>query len=236
MKSMQKLVLDKYNSTKSVSTFRIALLNIQSLRAHFQDLLAHTVLMNADCICLTETWLYENDELELQIPEFVFNHNPRSKCYDNKCVVSAELKHQRGGGVGMYCSEKIECHIFTPELWNLECLYFTVPHVNLKAAVVYRPSSYKIDVFRQHILHIIEELEKHSGQKIIMGDFNDDIFTSSMTMKLMEQHGYTQHVQRPTTEKGTLIDHVYTKQMEHIIVDVVQTYYSFHQAILISFL
>lgn len=71
---------------------------------------------------------------------------------------------------------------------------------------------------------------------MIMGDFNEDIVTSSTVMKLMEQHGYNQHVQNPTTEKGTLIDHVYTKDIVGISVNVVQTYYSFHQAILISLL
>lgn len=71
---------------------------------------------------------------------------------------------------------------------------------------------------------------------MIIGDFNEDIVTSSTVLKLMEQHGYNQHVQNPTTEKGTLIDHVYTKDMEGISVNVVQTYYSFHQAILISLL
>ena len=160
----------------------------------------------------------------------------RAKCYDNSTAVFTDLKHQRGGGVGIYCSDKIECDIFTPENWNLECLYFTVPHVNLTAVLLYRPNSYKTDMFRQQLLQVIEEVEKHPGQKIIMGDFNEDIFTSSTVVKLMETHGYSQQVHNPTTEKGTLIDHVYAKDMEGISVEVVQTYYSFHHAILISLL
>lgn len=104
--------------------------------------------MNADCICLTETWLNADDKAEQpHIPEFVFKHNPRAKCYDNSTALFAELKHQRGGGVGMYCSEY---HIFTPEHWNLECLYFIVHHVNLTAALLYRPSSYKIEMRGRH--------------------------------------------------------------------------------------
>jgi len=237
LKDMPKFPLEEYSSTKSFGTFRIMLVNVQSLKAHFQDVLAHKALMNADCICLTETWLNVEDKREEpQIPEFVFKHNPRAKCYDNSNAVFTDLKHQRGGGVGIYCSEKIECNIFTPENWNLEWLYFTVPHVNLTAALLYRPNSYKTDMFRQQLLQVIEEMEKHPGQKVIMGDFNEDIFTSSSVVKLMESHGYSQQVQNPTTEKGTLIDHVYTKAMEGISVDVVQTYYSFHQAIVISLL
>ena len=68
-------------------------------------------------------------------------------------------------------------------------------------AVLYRPSTYKIDLFRQQLLTVICELEKHPGKKVIMGDFNKDVFVSSTILKLMEQHGYTQHVQAATTEK-----------------------------------
>lgn len=148
MKDMPKLSMEKDSFTESLGRFKLALLNVQSIKAHFQDVLAHTVLMNADCICLTETWLNADDKAqEPQIPEFVFKHNPRAKCYDNSTALYTELKHQRGGGVGLYCSEKIECNIFTPEYWNLECLYFIVPHVNLIAALLYRPNTYKTDKF-----------------------------------------------------------------------------------------
>ncbi|XP_073714001.1 uncharacterized protein [Misgurnus anguillicaudatus] len=235
LKDMTKINLDKYSFSKSFGMFRIALLNVQSLKAHFQDVLSHTVLINADCICLTETWLNVNDQ-EPQIPGYVFSHNPRSKCYDNSTALYTELKHQRGGGVGLYCSENIECDLFIPECSNLECLYFVIPCVNLTAALLYRPNSYNPDLFRQQLLLVIDEMEKHPGPKMIMGDFNEDVFTSSTIVKLMQQHGYSQQVQTPTTEKGTLIDHVYTKDIKCIHVEVAQTYYSFHQAILMSLL
>ncbi|XP_026112280.1 LOW QUALITY PROTEIN: uncharacterized protein LOC113091073, partial [Carassius auratus] len=84
MKDMPKLSMENDSFTESLGRFKLALLNVQSLKAHFQDVLAHTVLMDADCICLTETWLNADDKAqEPQIPEFVFKHNPRAKCYDN---------------------------------------------------------------------------------------------------------------------------------------------------------
>lgn len=67
------------------------------------------------------------------------------------------------------------------------------------------------DIFRQQLLNVITELERDSGTKVVKGDFNEDIFTSSTIANLMEQHGYSQCVQKATTEKGTLIDHVYVK-------------------------
>ncbi|XP_026114512.1 uncharacterized protein LOC113092934 isoform X2 [Carassius auratus] len=232
MKNMPRLALENYSFVKAPGMFTIALHNVQSLRAHVQDLQVHRQIMNADCICLTETWLKVEDQV--QIPGFVFKSNPRAKCYDNSTPLFTDLKQQRGGGVGLFCCESIHFNVRVPEPCNLECLYFAVPHLSLNAALLYRPNSYPLNLFRQNMLHVIDELEKQSGKKVIMGDFNEDILTSSTIGTLMELHGYSQHVQHPTTEKGTLIDHVYVKDAENVSVEIVQTYYSFHQAVLIS--
>ena len=66
-----------------------------------------------------------------------------------------------------------------------------------------------------------------------MGDFNEDIFVLSTITNLLEQHGYSQHVHTATTEKDTLIDHVYCKDAGDVTVEVVPTYFSFHEAILL---
>ncbi|KAL2076443.1 hypothetical protein ACEWY4_027971 [Coilia grayii] len=192
--------------------------------------------MKADCICLTETWLTGDTTEEQQLVGYNFNHNPRGNCYDDSEPVFAGLRQQQRGGVGIYCSEEIDVQVSIPERCNLECLYFEIPHVNLIAAVLYRPSSYKIDLFRQQLLQVIFELDNHPGKKLIMGDFNEDIFVSSSIATLLDQHGYSQHVQTATTEKGTLIDHVYCKGAGDVVVEVVPTYFSFHEAILISLL
>ncbi|XP_052393335.1 uncharacterized protein LOC127941915 isoform X1 [Carassius gibelio] len=232
MKNMPRLALENYSFVKTPGVFTIALHNVQSLRAHVQDLQVHRQIMNADCICLTETWLKVEDQV--QIPGFVFKSNPRAKCYDNSIPLFTDLKQQRGGGVGLFCCESIHFNVRVPEPCNLECIYFAVPHLSLNAALLYRPNSYPLNLFQQNMLHVFDELEKQSGKKVIMGDFNEDILTSSTIGTLMELHGYSQHVQHPTTEKGTLIDHVYVKDAENFSVEIVQTYYSYHQAVLIS--
>ncbi|XP_026099002.1 uncharacterized protein LOC113070058 [Carassius auratus] len=201
MKNMPRLALENYSFVKAPGMFTIALHNVQSLRAHVQDLQVHRQIMNADCICLTETWLKVEDQV--QIPGFVFKSNPRAKCYDNSTPLFTDLKQQRGGGVGLFCCESIHFNVRVPEPCNLECLYFAVPHLSLNAALLYRPNSYPLNRFRQNMLHVIDELEKQSGKKVIMGDFNEDILTSSTIGTLMELHGYSQHVQHPTTEKAS---------------------------------
>lgn len=235
MKNMVKFSLENNSFRNIPGIFRIALHNVQSLQAHIQDVRAHRQLLNADCICLTETWLKAEDKEDgVQIPGFNFKHNPRANCYDNSSLLFSNLKHQRGGGVGIYCCQNVVSNFIIPEPCNLECLYLTIPHVNVNVALLYRPNSYPIDMFRLNVSRVIAELEKHPGTKLIMGDFNEDIITSSTIRMLMEFHGYSQHVQHPTTEKRTLIDHVYAKDAQNISVEIISTYYSYHEAVLVT--
>ena len=70
-----------------------------------------------------------------------------------------------------------------------------------------------------------------------MGDFNDNSAVSKSMENLMTQHGYSQIVSSPTTENGTLIDHIYIKDIDPTSVDikVMPTYYSYHECICMRF-
>nr|XP_055075157.1 uncharacterized protein LOC129454640 [Misgurnus anguillicaudatus] len=235
MKNMLKFPLKRESFTNTPGIFRIALHNVQSLKAHIKDIQAHRPLLDTDCICLTETWLKaEEKEDSVQIPGFTFKHNPRPNCYDSSSPLFSNLKQQRGGGVGIYCCQNMVSNVIIPEPCNLECLYLIIPHVRLNVALLYRPNVYPIDLFRLNVLHVISDLEKLPGTKLIMGDFNEDILTSSTIRMLMAFHGYSQNVQQPTTEKGTLIDHVYVKDSQNISIEIISTYYSFHEAVLVT--
>lgn len=53
----------------------------------------------------------------------------------------------------------------------------------------------------------------------------------------MSDSGFDQLVKKPTTEKGTLIDHVYVKNINDFSVhtNVVPVYFSTHEGVLCSF-
>lgn len=57
------------------------------------------------------------------------------------------------------------------------------------------------------------------------------LHNNKTVLNCMTSRGFTQYVDVPTTENGTLIDHVYAKGCEHIKVQSVPTYYSDHEAI-----
>ncbi len=77
----------------------------------------------------------------------------------------------------------------------------------------------------------------HGVPTIVMGDVNDCLSNQVNTKltNVMSSHGFTQLVQSPTTDSGTLIDHVYYNgTLNGVIVEVSDIYYSDHDAVFVS--
>ena len=70
---------------------------------------------------------------------------------------------------------------------------------------------------------------------IILGDFNEYLYyddTHSRILDIMTNNGYTQLVQSSTTDRGTLIDHVYYNRPVLVNDTIVHdTYYSDHDTV-----
>ena len=78
------------------------------MKGHIKDLTADDRLIDANCICLTETWLHADDPTgPLQIHGFVLYHKPRCSSYDN----SNNMFSQFSGGVGAYCKENVKTEV-----------------------------------------------------------------------------------------------------------------------------
>ncbi|XP_002733238.1 uncharacterized protein LOC100378309, partial [Saccoglossus kowalevskii] len=232
MITMPKFITFTDEGSDSVCSYSFMLHNIEGLYSHIEDLKFDKRFLKADIICLTETWLPNaNPPSVLQLDNFRFHHQPRSLCYDTSDKLTAELKEQAHGGVGVYYSFHRCIEFLDLSISNLEYLAFHVNDANMKVAVVYRPRSYKADVFRRNLLTLATEMDKIPGGTIIMGDFNENLFVSSSVRKLLEDKGYKQCVTEATTESGTLIDHVYVKRIDIVSADVVQTHFGFHEAI-----
>lgn len=50
----------------------------------------------------------------------------------------------------------------------------------------------------------------------------------------MQKNGFTQLVNKPTTDEGTLIDHVYVHGETQISMEVKQMYYSYHNMVVLT--
>ncbi len=71
-----------------------------------------------------------------------------------------------------------------------------------------------------------------------MGDFNDDVLraTGSVVEQFMLSQGYAQLVRQSTSDRATLIDHVYFSEQisKDVVVQVRDVYYSDHDAVYCS--
>ena len=73
---------------------------------------------------------------------------------------------------------------------------------------------------------------------VILGDFNINLleYPDHNIINLMQQHGFEQCVTKPTTDQGTLLDHVYVNRPGKVHIDVVDTYYSDHDLVCVCLL
>nr|XP_054593339.1 uncharacterized protein LOC129160189 [Nothobranchius furzeri] len=219
-------------------TFKVCLHNVQGLKNHIQDVKSNQKLLTADIICLTETWLKETHPPEsISLPGWTFHHKTRSDSYDETGLFST-FRSKNGGGVGFYHKNSIMCKSMAFNCNNLEALLFSTQTLNHHYMLLYKPPSYNLQKFKDNLQPVLHYFNEFPGTKIVMGDMNDDALVSNSFVSFMKLQGYTQIVTSPTTENNTLIDHVYIKDIDPktIHVEVIPTYYSYHECIQISFL
>ncbi|XP_041467172.1 uncharacterized protein LOC121417516 [Lytechinus variegatus] len=235
LNNMKEFIEKVDNENIDIDNVTLILHNIQGLRQHFLDLYSHCEFVNADIICLTETWINDNQNSDISIDNFDFYHQPRYLSY-NKSGNTSKFKEQSHGGVALYIKKGVSSKL-NISFDNLEFVAAVISNPDsIILSVVYRPPSYNINSFCESLENLLKELSKRSSKCIITGDFNEDLLkATSKVYELMTFNGYTQHVVNATTENGTLIDHVYSKGMDTLETQVIPTYYSYHEAIKVMF-
>ena len=86
-----------------------------------------------------------------------------------------------------------------------------------------------------HKLELIISSLSPNIPAIILGDFNCDITNGKNTplLQYMRSRGFSQLVTQPTTDNGTLIDHLYVTNITLLCInlEVHDVYYSDHDCI-----
>ncbi|XP_053179094.1 uncharacterized protein LOC128362380 [Scomber japonicus] len=218
------------------NTFNVFLMNVQNLTKHVSDLASCTQHLQLNCIAVTETWLPAASTEAVNIEGFTFHSSPRSLSYNSDHPALIALQGQQHGGVGLYSADNLASNIITMPPFNLECIVYNWLEYNLLVAVIYRPPSYPMSLFKEHLGKLLDWLHPKSNNIAVMGDFNDDLLKSSSVCKLLTDKGFVQLVTQATTEQGTLIDHVYVNTSDYEVeCEVVPAYFSDHEAIVCSF-
>ncbi|XP_061170933.1 uncharacterized protein LOC133180419 [Saccostrea echinata] len=211
----------------------ILLFNVQSLRGHFQEMNCDSRLMKADFVCLTETWLRENENIrDIEISGFDFHHIPRSQCYDDSEDVMTRLKTAKGGGVGVYKKKTNETILINAlEYKNIEGLTVEIHEEDIAIIVLYRPSVLPVNNFLDTLQKVVDFYKKRFSNLFIIGDMNEDAKAQGPIQTFLESMGFMQLVQFYTTEGGTTLDHVYVTGSLEACVHKKSLFFSYHEAI-----
>ena len=207
-------------------------LNVQGLnyrsRTKKTDVQMDKEIQKVDILCLTETHFEDKDTVTVNS----FWNKKKGELYRNDRV------GRKGGGVMIIVSErfisnriKIDSYlevlgveVYCPSKVVILCMY--IPPGVSKIAAAY------------HTEQLIKNVLHDTDRVIVLGDFNEDLLLD-LESKPIYQHfmkmGFQQHVICNTTDYGSLLDHVYSRRIDDIGVDVVDTYYSDHDRVFCFF-
>ena len=127
-------------------------------------------------------------------------------------------------------------HISTFTSHGIEVLAtrLCVHNTDIQIALLYRPPSVPIATFVTVLTTIVAHMSLSNLPTIILGDFNEDLYnnTHSSILNIMNSSNFKQIVQSPTSDRGTLIDHMYyNRPVNDVVVQVHDTYYSDHDTV-----
>ena len=208
------------------SNIMVCHLNICDMSSRVCDVNADKLLHKADIISFNETHLQPSSSITADVLGF-----------DNNYVMYRCDRTGRGGGVALVVNQRLQPrHILTTSLLEIVIAQVTVNNQLVVLMSVYRPPAYSV---KQWIHEMNRTLDIFRGSRIcVIGDFNEDIDVHDSTdSKCTPIHtffsnlGYDQHVKEPTRDSGTLIDHVYTSNINGVECHVVDCYYSDHDIV-----
>lgn len=132
------------------------------------------------------------------------------------------------GGVAL-CVKKDKCTC-RPEFNRHENVLHVYLHaINIHFVCVYRQPK----MSSLHVLDLIEDILPE-GRCIVAGDFNENLMKSKQQsfINYFSSMGFKQIVLKPTTNYGSLIDHVYVRDVDiHNVYKIRDCYFSYHDMI-----
>ena len=171
-------------------SFKICSFNIRSLKEHITDLRSDPIVKLSDIICLSETWLKNEDIIEeLKLNSYQLHLNSAG----------------HGKGLAIYFQAEKFKHSTDIKQPNFQVTKMTSP--SLDVISVYRSSGGS----QSEMLDTIKTLLSPEKSTMICGDFNICLQEKKNKgfLEAFEQLGFEEMVKQATHFKGGHIDHVY---------------------------
>ena len=168
--------------------FTISYLNINRLEPHYDDLILDDLFMKSDVFSLGETWLQP-----LQ------NRSFEDYGYEG-------LQVNIGDGKGLLACAKRR-HFFrsiSSSSDNFSAILMETENIDVIFLYLSQQFNWK------KLKEVFDLWIKKDKAVAVMGDLNIDFLDGTHTlMTYMKKNGFTQLIQKPTHEKGNLLDHIY---------------------------
>ena len=202
---------------------------MRSITAKLHDIACDGNLKYASVLCFCETWLTPPQPSPIVQSNQIAIRCDRASGDNKGGVMISVPQGIQATNTHRYASNGIEALSTTLLLAN---------NTQIQIALLYRSPSIPLQTLTHLLSRVLNRISTSSLPCVILGDFNEDILhhTDSRIMSFMSSHGYTQIVNSPTTNRGTLIDHIYCNANLHsnTIVQVQDTYYSDHDTVYCS--
>ena len=196
--------------------YSLVMINIRSLRKHFEDVKKDPILQRADCIALTETWMYEDSADEFMLEDKTMFHSSHGK--GKGCVLYAESTKIKF--VGKFCMEKFQI---------LSVIY----NKNIQITLMYLSQGNQDN---HEVIEFLEMVLDDKYEQIVVGDFNFDAEEDSELGDFFMERGLTQEVKKPTHLLGNTLDHCYkSSNIANFKVELFSPYYTDHSGLCLTF-
>ena len=146
---------------------------------------AHSIC-SLTALLLKKTWLPAVSSFEtVKMDGYAYHNQPRNLSYNSSDPILTEIQGQQRGGVGLYSADNLACIVLQVPNVNLECLVYHCTTYSILIAVIYRPPSYSMTLFKVNLGKLLDWLNPQSHTIAVMGDFNGDILKSLSVAKFM---------------------------------------------------
>lgn len=181
-------------------------LNVQRISNldKFHDVLIYigSIEHKPDILIFTETWIVRGTESLYEIPGYRSIHS----CRD-----------EQSAGIACFYKQNFYCELLGNSNDEVSYIHFKVCNVNehdgyVFVTALYMPSSLNFPKLDERLSQILSSV---SGNHILMGDFNVNVFQSNLMSRTyvntLESFGYSIRNTFPTRpSSGTCIDHIVT--------------------------
>ena len=198
-------------SLPSGGFFKVGQLNVRSYLAKLEDVTIDQSVAHTNIMCFTETFLRPSQSV------CGLTLNGESSVVYRADRMASRTQDISNGGVMIICAESLDTlpfninHATTLEVVSV-CAN-THSGIQICIVAVYRRPQLALGSFLCHFADYIGHILQRQLPTIILGDFNVNLLTESSTtstlLDFMSTRGFTQLISTPTTDSGSLLDHIY---------------------------